>query len=342
VYTACCFRLRQLLPVSLGVLGQPYPEPVESKAGLFKKPAQSALEMRTLDAYHLSAFRSRSSRLRYLENLALIEQLAGLLDTVHSCFPLTLSPFPFIHWLDVGCKNWSIIDALHAVATQHFKLPAERLFLDGIELDPNRLYSNLFSRQDAARSYSRPFQNARYLTGDVCEFAPKNAGIYDVVTCILPFVVQDPFDAWGLPQHYFQPASVLLASLQLLKPGGHLLIINQGETEAEVQQTLLDFLIQEGVPLRYDALGVLPNSFDFYQYPRYGFRCTKLPTPTVQIPTLPKAFQPQSVAPTRMLLPQPERLPYASPEIPVKTIPTPNSLPASWALPQEIPINGKN
>ena len=62
---------------------------------------------------------------------------------------------------------------------------------------------------------------------------------YDYIIWLLPFVVPEPLVAWGLPKKFFCPDELLKHAYNLLKENGQMLIINQGEKEAEVQKELL-------------------------------------------------------------------------------------------------------
>ena len=53
-----------------------------------------------------------------------------------------------------------------------------------------------------------------------------------------PFVFLDDHLAWGLPQPLHQPLALLQAAWTSLAPGGHLMVVNQGEAEAEAQQAM--------------------------------------------------------------------------------------------------------
>ena len=86
----------------------------------------------------------------------------------------------------------------------------------------------------------------------------------------MPFVVIEPLKYWGLPVKYFCPEKLLEHAYGLLKTNGQLLIINQGENEAKVQEKYLKKL-----KIPYKELGEILNEYYEYQNKRYGFLITK-------------------------------------------------------------------
>ena len=200
---------------------------------------------------------------RFLENLAYLEWLDEARKAQPDWFPVVSADSDSLKWLDVGAKNWAYIDALCAFAGQ---LSSEPLIIEGIELDPHRRYADFTTRQQAARAASKPYPNAQYHGGNVLDWQ----GQADLITHFLPFVYKDPHLAWGLPLKHFQPERVLRHLLNALTPGGVMLIVNQGEAEAEAQQALLDD-VALNEPILVKALGQLPAHFIEYRYPRFGW-----------------------------------------------------------------------
>jgi hypothetical protein len=84
--------------------------------------------------------------------------------------------------------------------------------------------------------------------------------------------VRDPLVAWGLPRRYFCPKRLLLHAYKQLNSNGQMLIINQGEKEAEVQKGLL-----EKLKIPYKELGEIKNEYFEYQNKRYGYLVKKDP-----------------------------------------------------------------
>ncbi|WP_373531667.1 hypothetical protein [Vampirovibrio sp.] len=219
-----------------------------------------------LGEYDLSSFQQRASSQRVLEALTYLEWLDAFYQALPQAFR-GLSQSGCLNWLDVGAKNWAYVDALDAFSRKQFQ-GAYRL--DGVELDAHRRYQDFTTRSQAANAYIQPLPHAQYHEMDVLHWR-RTAHI---VSHFLPFVLKNPHLAWGLPLHYFQPHLLLLHVLGLLEPGGVLLVVNQGEWEAEAQQRLWE-QAAEHYALEIYPLGVLPTSFVTYRYPRYGWICVK-------------------------------------------------------------------
>ncbi|MEB3244513.1 MAG: hypothetical protein VKJ06_00810 [Vampirovibrionales bacterium] len=133
-------------------------------------------------------------------------------------------------WLDVGAKNWDYGQALTRVLAPKA--------ITGVELDAYRRYADGYCRWDYAQTHAKAmaeFAPAHYIAGDVCALTEP----FDGISWFFPFVVPAPLVAWGLPDQCFKPQALLQHVLGLLKPGGLLFIVNQGDWEAEAQAELL-------------------------------------------------------------------------------------------------------
>lgn len=225
----------------------------------------SEWEKQAVDRYGLADLKARSTRLRYLECLTYLKHLEDL-------FRNTAVPAPAaerLRWLDAGAKNWSYVDALDAFGRFH----AKSVSLHGVELDGYRVCRGFYSRADMAKAYSRFLPNAEYHVGDVGE----HSGQYYIISCFLPFVFERPLLRWGLPLRYFAPETFLSRMAEQVLPGGALLLVNQGEAEAEKQKTLLEELAQN-TPGEWEIteVGLLsPALCPAFKLPRYGWRCRK-------------------------------------------------------------------
>ena len=91
---------------------------------------------------------------------------------------------------------------------------------------------------------------------------------YDYIIWLLPFVTPYPLEQWGLPKNYFMPQRLLEHACEILKK--EMLIVNQGEQEAKIQQTLID-----RTGLKYKFLGEIKSSIEIFKNPRYGFLVSK-------------------------------------------------------------------
>lgn len=199
------------------------------------------------EKYDLDYLKSNSTKQNYLENLYTLDLLDRYLE-VQSAESLTA--------LDVGCKNWAYVKGEHAFFKKHCK----NFKLNGIEIDPNRLYSNFYSRKEAAKFYMKGLSETDYIEGDFLKHSEK----YDYIIWILPFVVEYPLIKWGLPMKHFQPKKLLQHAYNSLKEGGQILIINQDEIEHEAQQAICEKL---GIPFK--IIGEVESEFLEYLNPRY-------------------------------------------------------------------------
>lgn len=216
--------------------------------------------------YDLQHLAQTASQERYLETLAYLEWLDYFYQHRPDAFDALWNPHS-LQWLDAGAKNWAYVEALYAFIQTHKR---ESFRLEGVELDPHRRYVNLQTRQQAALSFIQELPQAHYHSGNLLAWRQPA----HVISHFLPFVFKEPHLAWGLPLGYFNPQPLLNHLLSLLEPGGLMLIVNQGEAEAQAQQTLLGNATRL-FPIRFESLGQLPASFIQYRYPRYGWLCTK-------------------------------------------------------------------
>ena len=82
----------------------------------------------------------------YLENLYTFDILSQAFLPVE---------FEAINVLDIGSKNFFYAQGEY----QFFKTFAKDVFLDGVELDAYRLYSNFFTRYEVAKFYIKGNEN---------------------------------------------------------------------------------------------------------------------------------------------------------------------------------------
>lgn len=244
------FFLRQHLKFSR----KGYFEKNESKEGLFwgkysSTYLQKALEREKYlyEKFDLNYLKLNSTRQNYLENLYPIDLLEKYLD-INSKENLKV--------LDIGCKNWFYAKGEYF----YFKKYCEKLNLDGIEIDANRLYSNFYSRAEVAKFHIKDLQDAKYIEKNFLSLNEK----YDYIIWILPFVVEGPLLKWGLPKKYFQPEKMLLHAYNSLNKGGKIFIINQGEAEYKAQKALCKKL-----NISCEQIGEIKSDFINYQNPRY-------------------------------------------------------------------------
>lgn len=162
--------------------------------------------------------------------------------------------------LDIGSKNWAYVRGEY----KFFKNHCKALKLDGVEIDAYRLYSNLYSRYEAAQFYINGLEGVSYYADDLLNIKSR----YDYIIWLLPFVTKYPLKRWGLPERFFMPEKLLKHAYEILEK--QMLIVNQGKEEAEIQKALLDKL---GIP--YESPGIVSSKALEFKNARYGFLVTK-------------------------------------------------------------------
>lgn len=237
------FYLRQVIKISR----KNYNEKNESKDDLFGVKEQVHKEKYLFDKYDLDFVKTNTTKENYLENLYTIELLDRYLDVdfTHS-----------INVLDIGCKNWFYAKGEYSF----FKKYCVDLNLDGIEIDVNRLYSNLYSRKEVAKFHIKNLEGTNYIEDDFLNHEEK----YDYIIWILPFVLKYPLYKWGLPESYFKPEEMLMHAYKSLNRNGQIFIINQGEEEYEAQKSLC-----EKLNISYKHIGKIESIFSTYKQNRY-------------------------------------------------------------------------
>jgi len=160
--------------------------------------------------------------------------------------------------LDIGCKNWSYAKGEH----NYFNSFSGDFILDGVEIDPHRLYLNLYSRQEVAKYHIKNLSNTNYIPANLLDINTK----YDYIIWLLPFIFKKSLLYWGLPAKLFCPDRLLSHAYNLLNQKGQMLIVNQGEKEAEKQEELLKI---QNIP--YEFIGEIENEYLSFQNKRFGF-----------------------------------------------------------------------
>lgn len=228
----------------------------ESKDSLFSNlPADKAVfaqekEQEYLTKYSLQRLKEYSTNRLYLENLAIIELLETYFSNEINKYELKV--------LDIGSKNWFYAYGEYSF----FKYSSfeKTIYLDGVEIDSFRLYSDFHSRYDYARYYIRELENTSYISGSLIDVNKK----YNFITWFFPFVTSLPLLEWGLPLSEFIPEKLLRKAYSLLESGGHILLVNQDEVEYNVQHKLLNDL-----GISFIAKGKFESSFIEYEHKRF-------------------------------------------------------------------------
>lgn len=225
----------------------------EPKEALFADSKLIEREKTLVEKYSLEHLKSNSSAQNYCENLYTID----LLDRF-----LTIDFQEDLTALDIGSKNWFYAKGEYFF----FKKHCNNLNLTGIELDANRLYTNFYTRKEAAKFYTQGLQGCKYIHSDFLKHNSK----YNCIIWFLPFVVNYPLIKWGLPQKYFQPENMLKHAYESLEQGGKIFIVNQGETEYNIQSRLCDAL-----EINFQPLGKIESDFLKYEIDRYAILISK-------------------------------------------------------------------
>ena len=183
----------------------------------------------------------------YIENLYLLDLLDQYLSNSSSNGT----------GLDIGCRDFSHLPALTAFTSCPWH---------GVELDANARYWNGYTRGAYGNWMAKQRQDCRYIPGSLLEIK----GSYRIIVWTLPFVVPGPLETWGLPSRFFQPLELLNRAWELLSDGGVMLIVNQGEQEAEQQQKLFTTL-----GIKAKSLGAVSSPFSPFKKVRYGWEVRK-------------------------------------------------------------------
>jgi hypothetical protein len=211
-------------------------------AATLEAPARARLEELS-ERYDLSSWSRQCSRPEWRESLY-------ALDVVDRLVP----PGPEGRGLDVGAKNGCTLPGLATARPGGW---------DAVELDAHRRHLWGTTRRGYGEALARAFEGCRFIAGDVRSLA----GPYARITWFLPFLSPAPLDAWGVPRRFLVPDELLAHVLGLLEPRGTLLVVNQGEAEAALQQACFE---RAGVVA--EALGRVESPLSPFTRPRFGFR----------------------------------------------------------------------
>jgi SAM-dependent methyltransferase len=185
------------------------------------------------------------TRLRGVYSVETIESLPSERDISENYFYLAMLDGAFrlsgvelpaeVTAADIGPSSWFYVKALYA-ALAGYRTPQTRaVHLTGFEVDAYRLYADFHTRRDHALANMRGLAGVDYVDRG---FEP-HPDTYDVLTALFPFVFPKDHLEWGLPGRMFDPRELLKAAIISLKPGGLLVIVNQGLDEHEEQKRFL-------------------------------------------------------------------------------------------------------
>jgi SAM-dependent methyltransferase len=204
--------------------------------------------------YDLEDLWRRADRRNWCENLYYLELLERALAAAEIDLPARVEA------ADIGVSHWFYVQALAALLRRWRAPDGRQVQLTGYEIDAWRLHLDLRTRFAHAQAHLAGLPDATYVPA---AFEPR-PGAFDWVSLLFPFVFVDDHLGWGLPTRLFDPAALLAAAWDSLKPGGVLVIINQGEAEHAAQ---LKLLARAGIAPRAVISGE-SGLFD-YQLPRF-------------------------------------------------------------------------
>lgn len=188
--------------------------------------------------FHLEKLYQNSGAKNYRENLFYLEMLLRALNTSVPPFPETLLA------ADIGPSHWFYVQALYAAFKWWHAPEGRQVNLTGFEVDAYRVYGDFRARKDHALAHMRDLNTVKYFPKKFT----KQPATFDVITMLFPFVFIRDHLQWGLPTSLFDPAQLLKAAWDSLRPNGLLLIVNQGEQEHQAQK---EMLIRAGIsPVR--------------------------------------------------------------------------------------------
>jgi hypothetical protein len=217
-------------------------------------PSADADRARALiERYRLGPLVERGRRRDVLENLFYLELIVSGLDRADARLPASVEA------VDIGVSDWFYAPALLAALRWWRSERPRALAVSGVETDPGQRYADGHTRADWARWHTAGLDEARYVTDDARRWSRP----VDVATLLFPFLFSRDSDDWGLPRRLFRPGDLLAVAWACLRPGGALLIANQGERERDEQRRLLE---RAGIAAETERF---ESAFWSYELPRY-------------------------------------------------------------------------
>jgi hypothetical protein len=140
--------------------------------------------------------------------------------------------------VDVGVADWFYAPALYAALGRWRSERTRRVDLRGFEVDPGRRYLDGHTREDWATWYVEGLPGARFVGDDGSAWR----GSVDLALMLFPFLFTRDLDRWGLPRRLHNPAALLGHVWSRVRPGGALVIANQGTRERDQQRRLIEEL----------------------------------------------------------------------------------------------------
>lgn len=256
VQNAVEYRLRQWIKWQRGLPSFQNESKEDLFADLSPEEQRQASEIagRLYHDFHLQHLRANSSAENYRVNLFYLEMLERALSEAAPKMSSSVCV------ADIGPSEWFYVHALYAVLKWWRHSTGRAVQLTGYEADAYRVGSHLFSRYDLAHGHMMGLEG-------VCYSAHKfirQPGRFDVITMLFPFVFMKDHLVWGLPVRSFNPIALLRDAWASMKPGGVLVIVNQGKQEHDDQREMLT-----AEKIRPAAAFQHPSLLYRYRLPRY-------------------------------------------------------------------------
>ncbi|MBF0440964.1 MAG: class I SAM-dependent methyltransferase [Oligoflexales bacterium] len=215
--------------------------------------------------YHFYKYLNKLAETSLLDNLSHLL----LLDRISSNFAVEAPAVETI--LDVGSKNFcyclAIREFFYRLKASSSGCPAEgeNIEITGIEIDPHRMYSNLYCRKAYAEYYMKLCPSAVFLEGDFTTFEFNKK--FDLITNFYPFVVSGPLVDWGLPKRFFNPAGMIKRVVELLRADGLYFMTNVSQREFDAADGLLKdrFFPVEKIRVVSELTGIDPVFVSLYK-----------------------------------------------------------------------------
>jgi hypothetical protein len=221
----------------------------------YLEPRDQREGRRLINEYRLEGIAARGTRRDVLENLF-------YLDMLRSAFGgggVRLPPGR-VEAVDVGVGHWFYLHALAGLLRRWRSVGGRDLHLLGFEADPYRLYGDGHTRADWADWHLQGVADALFVPEDVRRWRATA----DAAFMLFPFLFATDADKWGLPRTMFRPLEVLSHVWRGVRPGGALVVANQGGREAAEQRRLFE---AAGIEPGWSSRFVSP--FFRYRDPRY-------------------------------------------------------------------------
>lgn len=234
--------------------------PNEAKDGLYAHLSgperQRANELTTAlqERYNLRWLYENSRADNFRENLYYLH----LLETAFEQAGVTLPAEIYV--ADIGPSTWFYVQALHTLLSRWQAPGGRQAALRGFEADPYRIYTDFHSRYDYAQAHIGRLENVIYHSHPF----PIQPDKFDIIFMLFPFVFPGDHLQWGLPRGMFDPAQLLECAAASLKPGGWLVVANQGQAEHARQLELLE---AARLPVKTSFEHISP--LYAYDFPRY-------------------------------------------------------------------------